>query len=82
MNRFNYRCPQCGDPDHIDIMAFVSVALTSTGAVFLDNPKDLGPESWSSECGAGCSACGYEGVAREFEPQPAKLVSLDEFRRR
>jgi hypothetical protein len=31
-NRFNYRCPKCGSPDHINILAFVSVTLTSRGA--------------------------------------------------
>ena len=31
-NRFNYRCPQCGSPDEIEICALVGVRLTGNGA--------------------------------------------------
>jgi hypothetical protein len=31
-NRCNYRCPKCGSPDEIEIIALVSVRLTSTGS--------------------------------------------------
>ena len=36
-NRFNYRCPKCGSPDHIEITSFISVRLTSDGAVITED---------------------------------------------
>jgi hypothetical protein len=61
-NRFNYRCPHCGSPDHIEICAFITVGLTDSGAVVLDNLRNISPDRWSSSShNAGCTACGYEG---------------------
>jgi hypothetical protein len=80
--QLNYRCPQCGDPDHIDICAFVTVRLTSSGTRIVDNEGDIGADCWSSENGAGCDACGYEGAVKDFAPAPAGVVSLNEYRRR
>lgn len=65
-NALNYVCPQCGDPDHIDMCAFVTVRLTSSGARIIENEADLGADCWSAENGAGCATCGYEGVVKDF----------------
>jgi hypothetical protein len=81
-NRFNYRCPQCRDSDHIDICAFISVRLTSNGAEIADDVKDIDGSFWSSENAAGCEACGFEGAVKDFAASPAGVVSLNEYRRR
>jgi hypothetical protein len=60
--RFDMRCPECGDTDHITIAAIVNVRLTSLGTEVQDDAP-----TWTSENGAGCEACGYEGIVREFE---------------
>ena len=75
-NRFNYRCPKCGSPDEIDICAFISVHLTSDGAELAQDLTEITPQSWSSEIGAGCGACGFEGLARDFQPQGATVIEL------
>jgi hypothetical protein len=66
-NRFNMRCPKCGDADHIVIAAIVNVRLTSAGAEVRDETPN-----WAGANGAGCEACGYEGKVDEFE-KPTKL---------
>ena len=71
-NRFNYRCPNCGNQDHIEICAFASVRLTSTGTA--GTVSNLGPNDWSSENAAGCDACGYEGAVKDFEPPASEVV--------
>jgi hypothetical protein len=78
-NPFNYRCPNCRSQDHIEILAFVSIRLTSTGVQFLEDEADFGPANWSSAIGAGCDACGFEGVAGDFEPPAtgAKVISIN-----
>ena len=81
-NLFKYRCPECGGQDHIHICALVSVRLTSTGAEIDEALGEIGPNHWTCENGAGCNACGFEGAVKDFEPRPARLVSLNEFRRR
>jgi hypothetical protein len=81
-NRFNYRCPQCGDPDHIDICAFISVRPTSNGAEIADAVKDIDGSFWSLENAAGCEACGFEGAVKDFATTPAGVVSLNEYRPR
>ena len=81
-NRFNYRCPQCGSPDEIEICAFVSVRLTATGAEIAEEVQDIDGSCWSAENGAGCGACGYEGAVRDFSALPPGVVSLNEYRHR
>jgi hypothetical protein len=44
-NRFNYRCPKCGSPDQIEIIALVSVRLTSTGTE--GDASNCTPEDWT-----------------------------------
>jgi hypothetical protein len=44
-NRFNYRCPKCGSPDEIEIIALVSVRLTSTGTE--GDASNCTPEDWT-----------------------------------
>lgn len=65
-NRFNYRCPKCGSPDEIDIEAIVTVRLTSTGTS--GDASNCGPEDWTDVNPAGCAACGYDGMVKDFEP--------------
>jgi hypothetical protein len=81
-NRFNYRCPQCGDQDHIDICAFVSVRINRLGAEIIEDENDIGPGHWSAENGRAVTPAASRGEVKDFEPQPARLVSLNEFRRR
>jgi hypothetical protein len=81
-NRFNYRCPQCGSADEIEICAFVNVRLTGSGAQPLDDEGDIDADCWSSENPAGCGGCRYEGAVKDFAAAPAELVSLNEYRRR
>jgi len=80
-NPFNYRCPKCGTPDEIEISTFVSVRLTSNGAEIADQ-EYIDGSYWSSENAAGCGAGGYDGAVKDFEPSPAGVVSLYEYRRR
>ncbi len=80
-NRFNYRCPQCGDTDHIDICAFISVRRTTNGAEIADGVKDIDGSYWSLENAAGCEACGFDGAVKDFVPSPEGVVSLNEYRR-
>ena len=75
-NRFNYRCPHCGCPDEIEICAFISVRLTSDGAEVSENENSIGGESWCSENAAGCDACGFEGLVKDFEPTGATVIEL------
>ena len=79
-NRYNMRCPHCGSRDEIIIEAFVSVRLTGTGAGITD--ARVGPENWTGANSASCDACDYLGDVKDFEPSPARLVFLDQFRRR
>jgi hypothetical protein len=81
-NRFNYRCPQCGSPDEIDICAFVSIRLTADGAEIAEEVQDLDGSCWSQDNAAGCGACGYEGAVRDFSALPPGVVSLNEYRHR
>jgi hypothetical protein len=67
-NPFNYRCPQCGSPDEIEICAFVSVRLTRDGAEITGDVKDIDGECWTAENAAHCHARGFQGVAKDFEP--------------
>jgi hypothetical protein len=67
-NPFNYRCPQCGSADQIEICALVAVHLTSNGARIADTVKDTDGSCWSSDNAAGCEACGFEGAVKDFEP--------------
>jgi hypothetical protein len=69
-NRFNYRCPKCGSPDEIEIIALVSVRLTSTGTE--GDASNCTPEDWTDFNGAGCNACGYDGTVADFDRNPAK----------
>jgi hypothetical protein len=57
-NPFNYRCPKCGNPNEIEICAFIPVRLTSNGAEIADE-QYIDGSWWSSENAAGCDACGY-----------------------
>ena len=75
-NRFNYRCPQCGSPDEIEICAFVSIRLTASGAEIAENVQDLDGSCWSAENGAGCAACGYEGAVKDFETRRTAVIRL------
>ena len=68
-NRFNYRCPKCGSPDGIEIIALVSVLLTSTGTE--GDASNCDPDDWTGENEAGCNACGYIGTVKDFERNPA-----------
>ena len=81
-NRFNYRCPQCGSADEIDICAFVSIRLTANGAAIAEEVWDLDGSCWSQDNAAGCGACGYEGAVRDFSALPPGVVSLNEYRHR
>ena len=81
-NRFNYRCPQCGSPDEIEICALVGVRLTGNGAEIADDVKDIDGSCWSSDNAAGCDACGYQGAVKDFASWPARIVSLNDYRRR
>lgn len=72
-NRFNFRCPRCGSADHIDIIAFVSVRLTSTGTD--GDCSDCGPDDWTGENAASCEACDFFGTVKDFEPG-ANVVEL------
>jgi hypothetical protein len=56
-----------GSPDEIEIIALVSVRLTSTGSE--GDASNCTPEDWTDFNGAGCTACGYEGEVKDFEPQ-------------
>jgi hypothetical protein len=73
-NRFNYRCPKCGSPDAIEICAFVGVRLTSDGAEISEHENPLDGGSWCSENPAGCDACGFEGLVKDFEPTTGATV--------
>ena len=81
-NRFNYRCPQCGSADAIDICAIVSIRLTGNGAEIADEVQHLDDSCWSQDNAAGCGACGYEGAVRDFSALPPGVVSLNEYRHR
>jgi hypothetical protein len=81
-NRFNYRCPQCGSLDEIEICALVSVRLAGNGAEIADDVKDIDGSCWSSENAAGCGACDYEGAVKDFAASPAGIVWLNNYRRR
>jgi hypothetical protein len=81
-NPFNYRCPKCGSADEIKICAFVSIRLTADGPEIADGVKDIDDSCWTSENAAGCGACGYEGVVRDFLALPPGVVSLNEYRHR
>ena len=72
-NRFNYRCPNCGSADHIDIAAIVSVRLTSDGTE--GDASDCGPDDWSGANPASCDACDYFGTVKDFEPT-GKIIEL------
>jgi hypothetical protein len=67
-NRFNYRCPQCRDPDYIDICNFVTIRLTASGPRILEHHVDLGNRCWSAHKTARYAACGYKGVVKDFAP--------------
>jgi hypothetical protein len=75
-NRFNYRCPECGSADEIEICAFVSVRLTATGAEIAEEVQDIDGSCWSADNAAGCGACGYEGAVRNFESNGAAIIRL------
>jgi hypothetical protein len=80
-NCFNYRCPKCGNPDEIEIYAFIPVRLTSDGPEIADE-QYIDGSWWSSENAAGCDACGYEGAVKDFAAASAGVVSLHDYRRR
>jgi hypothetical protein len=61
-NPFDMRCPKCGSADHISLAAIVNVRITSLGAEVQDDAP-----TWTSDNGAGCEACGYDGEVKEFE---------------
>jgi hypothetical protein len=64
-NCFQMRCPGCGDTDHIDIEALVSVRLTDDGT-----DADIsanGDHYWDQDSHASCVACGFSGSVRQFE---------------
>jgi predicted RNA-binding Zn-ribbon protein involved in translation (DUF1610 family) len=63
---FHYRCPQCSDPDQIDICAFVKVRLTASGERIIERDVDLADRCRSAAKTAHCAACGYEGKVKEF----------------
>ena len=81
-NRFNYRCPKCGSPDAIEICAFVAIRLTDNGAAITEDVQDLDGSYWSTDNGADCGACGYEGAVRDFSALPPGVVSRNEYRQR
>lgn len=81
-NRFKYCCPKCGSADEIEICAFVSIRLTAGGAEIAEDVHDLDESCWSADNAAGCGACGYEGVVRDFSALPPGVVSLNEYRHR
>lgn len=66
-NRFNYRYPQCGSPDEIEICAFVSVRLTANAAEIAEDVQDLDGFCWSAENAAGCGAW-LRGRLRDDKP--------------
>ena len=49
-NRFNYRCPECGSPDEIEICAFVSIRLTAEGAEIAEEVQDIDSRSRLLAC--------------------------------
>jgi hypothetical protein len=82
-NHLNYRCPQCGRADEIEICAIGSVRLTGNGADMAEVViQDLDGSSWSADYAAGCGACGYTAAVRDFSALPPGVVSLNEYRHR
>jgi hypothetical protein len=73
-NRFNYRCPQCGNPDEIEICALVGLRLTRSGAEIADVTKDIDGTYWTADNAAGCDACGFQGAVKDFEPAGGATV--------
>ena len=77
-NGFNYRCPKCGSPDEMEICAFVSVRLTSSGrAEIIADVTSIDGRFWTSDDLAGCNACQFEGIVEDFEPPTgARVIEL------
>jgi hypothetical protein len=59
------RCPQCGDENHIDVEALVSVRLTDDGTDA--DLSENGDHYWDQNHQATCAACDFSGSVRQFE---------------
>lgn len=68
---YRYKCPACGDPDHIDITVTVSVRIVQheddenieTDA----DASDCHDHEWGDNSDAVCTACGHLGIISSFE---------------
>lgn len=59
-----YRCPVCGDDDHLDVVVAVSARLSqSDGEITGTEPH--GDHEWDFDSDMSC-CCGHQGAARDF----------------
>ncbi len=66
-NFLDLRCPECGDEDHLDILADVWLRVTPDGTdadVSADGHHDYTPRSLTL-----CNACGHTARLSEFETE-------------
>ena len=66
-NLFEFRCPNCGDEDHVDIAAIIWIRATEYGTdadLSHDGSHDFTPDSV-----AKCGKCSHFGALREFTPE-------------
>lgn len=75
-NFLDYRCPDCGDEDHIEVAASIWARLTADGTD-PDGAEHHGHD-YTPSSPARCASCGYEGAFIDFEPvpQPSQLVAV------
>lgn len=56
----HYKCPNCGDDDHLHIHVSVYVRLRQSEDNF-ETEYDGGDHEWDDSSPADCSACGWCG---------------------
>lgn len=66
-----YKCPKCGDTEHIDIAAQVWVRLNQSddgSEIFTDADESHdGSHEWNEHSGALCESCSHHANLSEFE---------------
>lgn len=65
-NFLDYRCPDCGDEDHIEVSATIWVRLTADGTD--TDAAELGGHDYTPRSDARCAQCGHDGAFMDFEP--------------
>lgn len=62
----SYKCPNCGDAEHLDVSAHIWVRLQSDGQTDADEAHNHDHE-WDNTSMMHCDACGHDEVAEAFE---------------